>query len=74
MATASANELARVALSSAQELGIEPGTLALCFGYSTGQWAVANGSLKGDLRRPCPRLAGDQLVRAHPARARSVHD
>jgi hypothetical protein len=44
--TASARELARVALSSAEELGIEPGTLALCFGYSTGQWAVANGSLK----------------------------
>ena len=44
--TASASELARVARSSAKELGIEPGTLALCFGYSTGLWAVANGSLK----------------------------
>jgi len=52
--TASARELARVALSSAQQLGIEPGTLALCFGYSTGQWAVANGSLKSIYAAPSP--------------------
>lgn len=43
---ATAAELARVARSSAGELGIEPGTLALCFGYSTGEWAVANGALQ----------------------------
>lgn len=52
--TASASELARVARSSAQELGIEPGTLALCFGYSTGLWAVANGSLKSIYAAPSP--------------------
>jgi hypothetical protein len=51
---ASAGELARVALSSADELGIEPGTLALCFGYSTGLWAVANGSLKAIYREAAP--------------------
>jgi hypothetical protein len=26
-------------------LGIEPGTLALCFAYSTGQWGVAMRAL-----------------------------
>jgi hypothetical protein len=52
--TASASELARVAVASAQELGIEPGTLALCFGYSTGLWGVANGSLKRIYAAPAP--------------------
>lgn len=42
----SAAELARVALSSASDLRIEPGTLALCFGYSTGDWATANAALR----------------------------
>lgn len=38
---ASGPELARIALEGAAELGIEPGTLALCFGYSTGRWRTA---------------------------------
>lgn len=42
----SASELARVALASAEELKVEPGTLALCFGYSTNDWATANASLQ----------------------------
>ena len=41
----SASELARTAASSAENLRINPGTLALCFGYSTGNWAVANAAL-----------------------------
>jgi hypothetical protein len=52
--TRSARELARVALSVGPELGIEPGTLALLFGYTTNEWAVANGSLKGIYRTPSP--------------------
>ena len=52
--TASARELARVALASAPELGIEPGTLALCFGYSTGQWGVANGAISAIYDQPAP--------------------
>jgi len=66
--TASASELARVARSSAQALGIEPGTLALCFGYSTGRWEVANGALKGIYGAPAPvwqainRFARTQLA------------
>ena len=42
----SAGELARVALSSADKLRVEPGTLALCFGYSTKDWATANASME----------------------------
>ena len=42
----SARELARVALASAEELKVEPGTLALCFGYSTNDWPTTNASLK----------------------------
>jgi hypothetical protein len=38
--------LADAVLRSANVLRIEPGTLALCFGYSTGNWAVANSSMK----------------------------
>ena len=53
-AAASARALAYAAQSSAHGLGIEPGTLALCFGYSTGEWAVANGSLKAIYSKPAP--------------------
>ena len=35
-----------MALREATALQIEPGTLALCFGYSTQKWETANGALK----------------------------
>jgi IrrE N-terminal-like domain len=38
--------LADVALRVSTDLHIEPGTLALCFGYSTGNWAVANSAMR----------------------------
>lgn len=38
--------LAQIALRVSSELHIEPGTLALCFGYSTGNWAVANSAMR----------------------------
>ena len=37
--------LADAVLESAAALHIEPGTLALCFGYSTGNWAVVNSAM-----------------------------
>lgn len=42
----SARELARIAVQAGPQLGIEPGVLAQCFGYSTGDWQTASGSLK----------------------------
>jgi hypothetical protein len=42
----SSRELARVALASAGDLGIEPGMLALCFGWSTRKWRIANGAMR----------------------------
>ncbi len=50
----SASGLARVALDAAGELRIEPGTLALAFGHTTGDWQIANGSLKGIYDAPAP--------------------
>jgi hypothetical protein len=41
----SSRELARVALGSAMSLAIEPGTLAMCFGWSTGKWKTANAAM-----------------------------
>lgn len=41
-----AKELARVSVEVSKELAIEPGTLALCFGYSTGDWATANAAIR----------------------------
>ncbi|HYJ87580.1 MAG TPA: hypothetical protein VEW46_16075 [Pyrinomonadaceae bacterium] len=41
-----AQSLARAALGAAAELRIEPGTLAMCFGYSSGDWATAIASLR----------------------------
>lgn len=38
--------LADFALRVSAELRMEPGTLALCFGYSTGNWAVANSAMR----------------------------
>jgi hypothetical protein len=38
--------LADIALRVSAELHVEPGTLALCFGYSTGNWAVANSAMQ----------------------------
>lgn len=42
----SARELARIAVGAADSLGIEPGMIAQCFGYSTGDWRIATGALK----------------------------
>ena len=50
----SATELARSALEAAPSLGIEPGTLALCFGYSTGDWATANAAIARIYESPKP--------------------
>lgn len=50
----SARELARVALGSADALHIEPGTLAQCFGYSTGEWATATRALTHIYARSIP--------------------
>lgn len=62
-----ARELARVALQAGPDLGIEPGTLALCFGHSTGDWATANAALRRIYQAPKPvwkevnRVAMNQL-------------
>ena len=64
----SARELARVALEAGPDLRIEPGTLALCFGYSTGDWATANAAIRQIYESPKPvskeinSLARSQLV------------
>jgi len=42
---ASAAGLGDAALGASKELRIEPGTLALCFGYSTGNWRIANAAM-----------------------------
>jgi hypothetical protein len=44
--TYNANQLAHAVLNASAELRIEPGTLALCFGYSTGHWAKTNSAMK----------------------------
>jgi hypothetical protein len=42
----SAAGLARAAASAGAGLNIDPGTVALAFGYTTGDWRTANGALK----------------------------
>jgi hypothetical protein len=41
----SAAGLAKAASERGPVLGIEPGTLALCYGFTTQEWAIANGAL-----------------------------
>jgi hypothetical protein len=62
-----ARALADAAMRASEELGIEPGTLALCFGYSTRRWAIANAAMKYIYATPKPvwrevnNIAHDQL-------------
>lgn len=42
----SGRSLAKAAQDRGPGLGIEPGMLAQCFGYSTGDWATANAALR----------------------------
>ena len=42
----SASNLAKEAMAAAEKWRIEPGTIALCYGYRTGNWDVANGAIK----------------------------
>lgn len=53
-AAASPGGLARVVRQEGPPLGIEPGTLALCFGYSTQRWDAAFGALKSIYSSPAP--------------------
>jgi hypothetical protein len=62
-----AAELARVVVAAGPDLQIEPGTLALCFGYSTRRWATAFAAMKSIYSTPKPvwaevnRVARQQL-------------
>jgi hypothetical protein len=47
-------ELASQVLSLAPELRIEPGTLALCYGYATNNWATVQSSFKIIYTQPAP--------------------
>jgi hypothetical protein len=51
---ASGPELARVALSASESVGIEPGTLALLFGYSSGRWPTVMNAMKRIYERSEP--------------------
>jgi hypothetical protein len=46
--------LADVALRNAEELKIEPGIIALCFGHSTGAWSRVFAALKMIYSSPLP--------------------
>jgi hypothetical protein len=50
----SARGLADAALTRSKELHIEPGVLALCFGYSSGNWALANAAMHHIYAQPKP--------------------
>lgn len=53
-AAASPTGLADVVRQEGPRLHIEPGTLALCFGYSTQNWEAAFGALKAIYASPAP--------------------
>lgn len=47
-------ELARQVMALAPELKIEPGTLALCYGYATNNWATVQNAFKIIYTQPAP--------------------
>lgn len=49
-----ANALALSIFRSFEDLHIEPGTLALCFGHATGEWQKANAAMKIIYKRSLP--------------------
>lgn len=63
----SASELARNALSVGPSHGIEPGTLALCYGHATKEWQTVQAAMKKIYARELPawqetnRIARSQL-------------
>ena len=63
----SAAQLGKNLLQSSLGLRIEPGTLALCYGHSTGDWAKAYGSMgtiyatKQQVWTEVNKLAAEQL-------------
>ena len=46
--------LAKAALDAGPQVGIEPGTLALCFGYATQSWAVTQAAMRFIYSEPKP--------------------
>jgi hypothetical protein len=52
-----ARQLAANAVTASRDLRIEPGTLALCFGYSTGDWKRANAAMRNIYMAPKPAWA-----------------
>lgn len=63
--TYNANQLAHAVLGASTELRIEPGTLALCFGYSTGQWVKTNAAIKRVYAAPIPVWSEINKVAIH---------
>ena len=53
-ARVSASELARTASVVGQQRRIDPGTVALVYGHSTGDWQAANGAIRRLYQRPLP--------------------
>jgi hypothetical protein len=68
------SQLARAALEAAPTLKIEPGTLALCFGYSTGDWATANSAIQQIYPDPKPVWAEVNKVAASQLDFRLIPD
>lgn len=62
-----ARQLAESVLKAAESLRVEPGTLALCFGHSTGRWSQVQSAMKIIYKTPQPvweqvnRVASTQL-------------
>lgn len=49
-----ASQLAASVMQTARPLRVEPGTLALCFGHTTGQWRKANAAMRIIYSRGAP--------------------
>lgn len=71
-ARASGRELARIAMGAAAELQIEPGTLALAFGYSTQDWRTANAALRQIYAQPFPVWQAVNRVAVGQLRAEQI--
>ena len=71
-AAASPGGLANVVRQEGPRLHIEPGTLALCFGYSTQNWEAAFGALKAIYTTPAPAWEAVNRLAVSPLQLDSI--
>lgn len=69
-----AKELAAESISKGNEHGIEPGTLAMCYGHSTGEWGTVHKALTFIYSEPIPAWSVVNRIASHQTNWDEISD